>query len=139
MRNHRTAVLLAEKQARIDRAVKIIRYWWIFRRRILQMLRNPLEIGKIRVAVMMKIRRNRLKHRHEGMKLIKDFLIESLVLKDMVSKLYAYRKKAVRVSAFNSFLSRLFECECLQLDTKMGEIVYCMQKCSIVASIFVRT
>ena len=97
VRNHRHAVILAERQARLDRAVAKIRSWWIFRRRILQMYRNPIQIGKIRVAVMVRIRRNRLKNRHNGMKLIKDFLIESLVLKDMVSKLYAYRKKAVRV------------------------------------------
>ena len=87
-----------EKQGRaLLHAVVMMQLWWMLQRLKLKMHRNPIATRRIRCLVMQKWRVNTIKKRNTGAALIKEFLVESLVLKDIVTKLYAHRKKAMRI------------------------------------------
>lgn len=85
-------------QQKLLRSVVWVQRWWYFVKIKLCMKRNPLSVEKIRMVVLCGIRIRRLKKRHQGIALMKEFLFSSVILKDMVAKIYGYRRKAIRVS-----------------------------------------
>lgn len=92
---------ILEKQRKVLlHAVVRMQIWWILTRLKLKMRRNPVATMCIRILVMQRWRRNAIRRRHFSAALVKEFLIESLVLKDIGTKLYAYRKKVIRIQRY---------------------------------------
>ena len=101
-------------QQKLLRSVVWVQRWWYFVKIKIHMRRNPLSVERIRVVVLTGLRIRRLRKMHSGIGLMKEFLFSSIILKDMVAKIYRYRKRAVRVSTYE--VSNLLSVLCIRYN-----------------------